>query len=71
MRKPFKMGWNFVFHVEYDYFRRSWGWRRVEIGVLKMHTEPDDGEMPTHDKHYKGFWFRLLYWLPFEIVQVR
>jgi hypothetical protein len=44
------------------------GWRVFDFGVLRLHTQPEHGEQYIQ-KHYHGFWFRLDFWLPFEVRQ--
>lgn len=39
------------------------GWRILEVGVFSPNTAPKQGEL---FEDYKGFVWRLAFWLPFE-----
>ena len=58
--------WNFLFSIQRDYLTRQPGWRLVSLGVMKLLEWPEDGCEVTSAEH-RGFFFQLMYWLPFEL----
>lgn len=69
-RKPQVGKWSIVCRISkpHEYWGCE-GWRVLDFGVFKLHTQPEPGERYTHRKHYDGFWFRICFWLPFEVEQ--
>jgi hypothetical protein len=41
------------------------GWYAFDLGLINLHSLPENGARITK-KHYKGFAFRFLWWLPFD-----
>ncbi len=42
------------------------GWKQFQFYVLKFTSFPSMGSVVTK-KHFKGFWIRFMFWLPFDI----
>lgn len=57
--------WQLVLAVDHDFRYRFDGWRVLDFGIFKLSSLPDDGIIPNK-RHYKGFWVRFRFWLPFE-----
>jgi len=57
--------WQLVLAVDHDFRYRFDGWRVLDFGIFKLLSLPDDGIIPDK-RHYKGFWVRFRFWLPFE-----
>lgn len=62
--------WQLVLTVDHDFRYRFDGWRVLDFGIFKLSSLPDDGIIPDK-RHYKGFWVRFRFWLPFEKYQNR
>jgi hypothetical protein len=61
--------WKFVWFYSPDFYRQSEGWRTVDFGCINIHKKPENGQLMEHGEHYRGFWFRMSFWLPFIIRQ--
>ena len=44
----------------------SLGWRRFHLGLFVVKSLPEEGAR-FGPEHYRGFWLKVAYWLPFEI----
>jgi hypothetical protein len=57
--------WTFVcgIRTKLAEFHFELGWYKFEIGLFKLHTEPELGMQLTRE-HYHGFWLEVLFWLP-------
>lgn len=63
--KPILNKWQWHFYFGKDYSRLDRGWKEVNLGILKIHTMPEEGER-LWKKHYKGFLLRFFIWLPID-----
>lgn len=43
------------------------GWRVLDVAIIKLIEIPEAGG-PIQKKHYKGIWFRILFWMPFDSI---
>ncbi len=59
--------WQLHFIFGRDHGRMESGWKRLEFGILKLHSLPEEA-YAFHSAHYKGFIVRLRIWLPIEVV---
>jgi hypothetical protein len=58
--------WMFHLAVGRDFmYRDTWGWRLASVGILRIHTLPQEG-VEIRPANYTGFLISWRYWLPFE-----
>jgi len=61
--------WNAVFGFERSHLHGA-GWWRFSLGLFRLHTLPPQGEYVTR-KFYRGFRFRVAFFLPIDVEQWR
>lgn len=57
--------WQLICDFREDYNTRERGWRIVRIGLIKIHTTPDQGCFLPKD-NYHGFMIAFRLWIPIE-----
>lgn len=50
-----------------DYMRLpTLGWHIFELGIIKIHKYPEDGQSIGKPEHYKGFIIKFAWWFPID-----
>lgn len=71
-RKPEVGKWTRLLRLQSAWTARSWhgaGWYVLEIGCFKTIAIPEVGGCFVRNKHYRGVWLRVFFWLPVEVEQ--
>lgn len=61
------MNWQFVYYFEKEPTMIAPCLYRFEIGLIKLHTMPSEGQYISR-KDYKGFLLRTRLFIPIEII---
>lgn len=57
--------WQLVWFFGRDYRTLERGWKVVRLGIINIHTKPEEGVILTK-RYYKGFVIQFIIWLPID-----
>jgi hypothetical protein len=61
--------WQFIYSNMRDYARMDCGWKQFRIGVIRLKSAPQEGDM-LMKYNYDGFILSFNYWFPIDSIKI-